>query len=103
MRRVKAPAPIRASGMDKSWLKKGLAIVASGLIRLDTETDNALYFKVRGDTDEYDVRIEKDHVYNCTCHWGSMKGAKTGSPCSHVVAALIFAASEYQTPGVRPR
>ncbi|MGQ0536243.1 MAG: SWIM zinc finger family protein [Methanobacteriota archaeon] len=84
--------------MDRSPYKKGLSIAASGLVSVVSETENALYLSVTGEDGVYDVRLDKGRTFNCTCPWGSLKTAKSGGFCSHVIAAVIFAAGAGRRP-----
>jgi uncharacterized Zn finger protein len=78
--------------MKSTIYRKGKELFRKGKVRLDVETDKALYLKVEGEHEEYSVRLMNDDTFNCTCRLGTLKAGK-GALCSHVVAAILFAVS----------
>lgn len=78
--------------MRSTIYRKGAELFSSGRVKLDVETEKCIYFKVKGEHEEYDVRLMNDDSFNCTCRLGSLKAGK-GALCSHVVACILFAAS----------
>lgn len=71
---------------------RGKQLFKEGKVKLDIETEKAIYLKVEGRRNVYDVRLMSDGTFNCTCRSGSIKGAVYGSLCSHVVAAILYVA-----------
>jgi hypothetical protein len=76
--------------MEEDIYRKGLRLALQGRVELDVEEARASYYRVRGDTETHDVRLEASNVFSCTCMWGSVHGVKDGALCSHVVAAAVF-------------
>lgn len=70
--------------------RKGLRLALSGCVELDATGEKACYYRVRGDTETHDVRLEASNAFSCTCTWGSVHGAKDGALCSHVIAAAVW-------------
>lgn len=80
--------------MPEDIYRKGLRLALEGRVELDVAEDKASYYRVRGDTETHDVRLEASNAFNCTCMWGSLHAAKDGALCSHVIAAAVFRAME---------
>lgn len=78
--------------MRKHIFLKGLNLYEEGRVRIDVETDNAIYLIVEGENKMYDVRLMKDGTFNCTCARGSLQGARYGAMCSHIIASVLFIA-----------
>jgi hypothetical protein len=79
--------------------RKGLRLALDGRVELDVAEPRASYYRVRGDSETHDVRLEASNAFNCTCTWGSLHAAKDGALCSHVVAAIVHRAMQ---PGAEP-
>lgn len=75
--------------MNSDIYGKGFRLAETGKVALEAETERAAYFVVDGDTGTHHVRLMRDNTFNCTCLWGSLRGAVYGSLCSHVVAAIL--------------
>lgn len=75
--------------MPEDIYRKGLRLALQGRVELDVAEAKAWYYRVRGDNETHDVRLEASNTFNCTCTWGSLHGAKDGALCSHVVAAVV--------------
>ncbi|HWG89962.1 MAG TPA: SWIM zinc finger family protein [Candidatus Thermoplasmatota archaeon] len=75
--------------MIQEIYEKGRRLCDEGKVALDAETDRAAYFAVTGDSGVHHVRLMRDNTFNCTCLWGSLKGAVYGALCSHVVAVVL--------------
>jgi hypothetical protein len=67
---------------------KAARIVAESRIRVEDETENAVYFRIRGDTGDHLVRLSSDSRFSCTCTAASFKGPR-GALCSHAIAAIL--------------
>ena len=78
--------------MPEDIYRKGLRLALLGHVELDVAEERASYYRVRGDTETHDVRLEASNSFNCTCTWGSLHAARDGALCSHVVAAIVFRA-----------
>lgn len=78
--------------MPEDIYRKGLRLALDGKVELDTAEPRASYYRVKGDTETHDVRLEASNAFNCTCMWGSLHAAKDGALCSHVVAAVVWRA-----------
>ena len=76
--------------MRKHIFLKGLSLYEKGKVRMDVETENAIYLIVKGEKKTYDVRLMKDGTFNCTCARGSLQGACYGAMCSHITASILF-------------
>jgi hypothetical protein len=72
--------------------RKGLRLALEGRVELDAAEARANYYRVRGDSETHDVRLEASNAFNCTCTWGSLHAARDGALCSHVVAAIVHRA-----------
>jgi len=70
--------------------RKGLALFEQGRITPEGETENAAYFAVQGEHENYKVRISANGTFNCTCMRGTLHGSTKGSICSHVVATILY-------------
>lgn len=81
------PAP-----MPEDIYRKALRLALTGQVELDVAEDKAHYYRVRGDTETHDVRLEASNSFSCTCMWGSLHGAKDAALCSHVLAAAVYRA-----------
>lgn len=88
--------------MNESIYAKGRRLAIAGGVEVTDDTSRALYFRVRGDHEVHYVRLMRDNTFNCTCPWGSLKGAASGAMCSHVVAAVIRASVHAPRPGAGP-
>ncbi|MEM3851986.1 MAG: hypothetical protein QXP70_03200 [Methanomassiliicoccales archaeon] len=75
--------------------KKGGELFADGLVKLDVETEKAVYLIVRGEHEDYRVRLMNDGTFNCTCRLGTLKAGK-GVLCSHVVASILFVVARHR-------
>lgn len=75
--------------MQRDIYEKALRLLAESRVHLEEETELAAYFAVEGDSGRHLVRLMRDNTFNCTCTWGSLKGAPHGALCSHVVAAVF--------------
>ena len=75
--------------MNSDIYGKGVRLAAEGKVALEAETERAAYYVVEGDSGTHHVRLMRDNTFNCTCLWGSLRGAVYGSLCSHVVAAIL--------------
>ena len=82
--------------LKSSIYRKGEEIYRQGGVRLDVETDKGMYLFVAGEHQEYEIRLMSDDTFNCTCRLGSLKAGK-GVLCSHVVAAVLFAAGRQES------
>lgn len=71
---------------------KGLSLYESDRVTSNGESEKAAYFIVSGEHEDYKVRIASDGTFGCTCMRGTLHGAKKGSICSHVVAAILHLA-----------
>ena len=76
--------------MRKHIFLKGLNLYEEGKVKIDVETDNAIYLIVEGEKKTYDVRLMKDGTFNCTCARGSLQGVCYGAMCSHITASILF-------------
>ncbi|HEV8360378.1 MAG TPA: hypothetical protein VGR28_08000 [Candidatus Thermoplasmatota archaeon] len=76
--------------MSEDIYRKGLRLALQGHVELDVAEAKAAYYRVRGDTETHDVRLEASNAFSCTCMWGALHAAKDGALCSHVVAAVVF-------------
>ena len=72
--------------------RKGLRLALDGRVELDVQAERASYYRVRGDNETHDVRIEASNAFNCTCMWGSLHAQRDGALCSHVVAVVVHRA-----------
>jgi hypothetical protein len=81
-----------AAGLAEDIYRKGLRLALDGRVELDVAELRASYYRVRGDSETHDVRLEASNAFNCTCTWGSLHGARDGALCSHVVAAVVYRA-----------
>lgn len=81
--------------LKSSIYRKGEEIYRKGGVSLDVETDKGMYLFVEGEHQRYEVRLMSDDTFNCTCRLGSLKAGK-GVLCSHVVAAVLFAAGQQE-------
>ena len=75
--------------MERTLYKKALGLATGGRVAIEEETDKAVYFAVRGESDEHKVRVQRDHTVSCTCPYFSLRGVTKGAHCSHVIAALL--------------
>ncbi|MHB8586783.1 MAG: hypothetical protein ACYDDF_13230 [Thermoplasmatota archaeon] len=66
---------------------KGARLLREGRIRLEDESDNAVYFRVHGDTGDHLIRIGSDNRFSCTCTAASIREPRL--LCSHVVGCLL--------------
>lgn len=78
--------------MAEDIYRKGLRLALEGRVELDVAEERAWYYRVRGDSETHDVRLEASNAFNCTCMWGSLHAARDGALCSHVVAAVVHRA-----------
>lgn len=78
--------------MQRDVYVKALRLVDEGRVKIEDETDKAVYFSVDGETGRWLVRLMRDNTFNCTCTWGSLQGASHGAFCSHVLAAVLVLA-----------
>lgn len=78
--------------MERALYEKAALLVRDGRVSVREETDKAVYLVVRGEHDEYQVRLERDHTFSCTCPYATMKGIAKGALCSHAAAAIVFVA-----------
>lgn len=76
--------------MRKHIFLKGLNLYEESKVRMDVETENAIYLIVEGENEMYDVRLMKDGTFNCTCARGSLQGVCYGAMCSHIIASILF-------------
>jgi hypothetical protein len=76
--------------MPEDIYRKGLRLALQGQVELDASGERASYYRVRGDTETHDVRLEASNSFSCTCMWGTLHAAKDGALCSHVVAAIVW-------------
>lgn len=83
--------------MDRGIYAKAADLVAHERVREAGESPRAAYFEVAGESGTHHVRLMSDHSFNCTCTWGSLKGATNGALCSHVVAAILSLAQLRRT------
>ncbi|MCA1812560.1 MAG: hypothetical protein LC624_01255 [Halobacteriales archaeon] len=75
--------------MPEDIYRKGLRLALDGRVELDAQAERASYYRVRGDSETHDVRIEASNAFNCTCTWGSLHAQRDGALCSHVVAVVV--------------
>ena len=78
--------------MDVSLFDKGAQLWKQRRVVLEDETENVRYYAVWGASGEYKVRLSSDRTMNCTCPFGSLKGATRGAVCSHLIAAILHTA-----------
>lgn len=83
-----------AGPMAEDIYRKGFRLALQGRVELDVAEARAWYYRVRGDNETHDVRLETSNAFNCTCTWGSLHGARDGALCSHVVAAVVHRAMQ---------
>ncbi len=76
--------------MRKHIFLKGFSLYEESRVRMDVETENAIYLIVKGEKKTYDVRLMKDGTLNCTCARGSLQGVRYGAMCSHIIASILF-------------
>lgn len=75
--------------MRRSLFTKAVKLLKENKVVIEEETENAIFLKV----DENNVRLwYKAHtlLYNCTCKYGSLITPKERSPCSHIIASLLY-------------
>lgn len=80
--------------MAEDIYRKGFRLALQGRVELDVAEERASYYRVRGDNETHDVRLEASNSFNCTCMWASLHAARDGSLCSHVVAAIVHRAMQ---------
>lgn len=83
--------------MPEDIYRKGFRLALQGRVELDVAEEKASYYRVRGDSETHDVRLEASNSFSCTCMWGSLHAAKDGALCSHVVAAIVHRALQAET------
>ena len=82
--------------MKKDLYSKSRKLFEGGGVRVDHETEKAVYFTVRGNEDEYSVILLSDGKHSCTCLYASIHADKEVL-CSHICAAIamtMFASRE---------
>lgn len=82
------------SRVERSVYEKAREIVDDGRVTLTDETKKAIYLEVKGTSDTYGVRLQRDHTFACTCPFATLKGLPKGALCSHAVAAILFVAEQ---------
>lgn len=75
--------------MRKKLYRKAGKLFQDGMVKLDYESDKAVYFTVRGVRDSYSVIIRSDGKHSCTCAYASIHAGKEVL-CSHICAALAM-------------
>jgi hypothetical protein len=83
-----------APPMPEDIYRKGFRLALQGKVELDVAEAKASYYRVRGDHESHDVRLEASNAFSCTCMWGSLHAARDGALCSHVVAAVVHRAMQ---------
>jgi hypothetical protein len=78
--------------MPEDIYRKGLRLALDGRVEVDAQAERASYYRVRGDSETHDVRLEASNAFNCTCTWGSLHAQRDGALCSHVVAVVVHRA-----------
>jgi len=69
----------------RTQIERATELIKGGLVKLESETENARYFKVK----DYDVRIEKCGKTSCTCQFASVWGNQK-KDCYHVIACKLL-------------
>lgn len=75
--------------MRKELYRKAGKLFEEGRVKVDFESDKAVYFTVKGSRDSYSVIIKKDGKRSCTCAFASIHAGKDVL-CSHICAALAM-------------
>jgi len=75
--------------MRKELYRKAGKLFEEGRVKVDYESDKAVYFTVKGSGDSYSVIIRKDGKHSCTCAYASIHAGKDVL-CSHICAALAM-------------
>lgn len=75
--------------MKKDLYRKARKLFEMGRVKVDNETEKAVYFTVRGDKDEYSVILRSDGKHSCTCPYASIHADKEVH-CSHICAAIAM-------------
>jgi hypothetical protein len=75
--------------MKRELYKKARKLFENGKVRVDHESDKAVYFTVRGVKGEYSVIIRSDGKHSCTCPFASIHASKEVL-CSHICAAIAM-------------
>jgi len=75
--------------MKKDLYKKSRKLFEEGRVRVDHETEKAVYFTIRGDKNEYSVILRRDGKHSCTCPYASIHADKEVL-CSHICAAIAM-------------
>lgn len=84
--------------MPEDIYRKGLRLALDGRVELDAQAERASYYRVRGDSETHDVRLEASNAFNCTCTWGSLHAQRDGALCSHVVAVVVHRGMRGEEP-----
>ena len=67
--------------------EKALKFLKEGRVKKELETGRRIYFKVRGETEEYSVIYDKQRKrFECDCPFHSLKGKE----CSHILAVKLY-------------
>lgn len=76
---------------------KAARLLRERRVALEDETENAGWYRVRGDSGDHVVRLASDNHFSCTCAYASLKGPR--ALCSHVVAAILHRAESADPTG----
>jgi hypothetical protein len=75
--------------MRKEIYRKAGKLFEEGRVKVDYESEKAVYFTVQGNKDSYSVIIRKDGKHACTCAFASIHAGKD-ILCSHIYASLAM-------------
>lgn len=75
--------------MKKELYRKARKLFEGGGVKVEDETEKAVYFKVRGEKEEYSVILRASGKHSCTCPYASIHADKEVL-CSHICAAIAL-------------
>lgn len=75
--------------MRKELYRKAGRLFEEGRVKVDYESEKAVYFTVKGSKDTYSVIIRRDGKHSCTCQYSSIHAGKDAF-CSHIYASLAM-------------
>ncbi len=72
--------------LSKEIIQKGKALLKSGKVTKDIDTEKRIYFTVEGESEKHSVIFEKEKKeFKCDCKFNSLHH----KICSHVLACMF--------------